>query len=291
MNLLADDKPLRPDQAPAVVVNTQVSCALGRPDFEILTPNALIFVEVKVESGLTGDQLSRYNQRLVETGRSSGRLILLTRYPVETDADTGQPDVKRRWYQLAEWLCKLTSDKAIKYSESRFLVRQFLNFLQARNVTMEHVGWELKAGVQSLMSLMQMLDEAIASQKEGRTVSVAKDYSGFYVRESQGWVGINYDDPAKLCLHTYQIRIDTSIAESLGGCIKGQPTSSEYPNGLRWELALQLDSEEVHFFARSPASQMEEIEKFVKQGFEGLSKLLPRMKPSNGAAATARSDC
>jgi hypothetical protein len=133
------------------------------------------------------------------------------------------------------------------------------------------VSWELESGVRALMNLIKMVGEAIEGQKEPRRTAVGSDWIGFYVRGSKGWVGVRFTNPAKLYFHTYQIAVDATVTEQLGGIVK---ETSDSPNRLRWQLELQLDSEEVHFFARSRASQMQEIEKFVKRGFDGLDRIL-----------------
>ena len=131
-------------------VSTQVSLETGRPDLRVKTGDQLAFIEVKSESEVAEDQISRYLVLLAESGFSSTALILLTRYPADLAGFQTGPRFHTRWYQVAEWI----EQERVRYTlkpVSAFLVGQFLFFLGARNMVIEHVSWELSGGVRGAL--------------------------------------------------------------------------------------------------------------------------------------------
>jgi hypothetical protein len=263
---------IAPGEARSVVVKTQATTTEGRPDVEILTAEHLVFVEAKVESGLGRTQLSRYRRAMAKSDRKMKILVLLTRYPLDVSVDDRAPDVLRRWRQLAEWILRELTREPPPEPVCDFVMRQFVVFLQNRGMTMNKVGLELEAGVESLWNLMKMLGEAIDGQGVQRERSVAKDWVGYYVQEKKGWVGVRWENPTKLFFHTAELHVGPNAAECVGyGRTKASPA---YPNGIRWQLDMRLGSEEVHFFTLSCEDQMQEVERFVAKGIAALAKLI-----------------
>jgi hypothetical protein len=67
------------------------------------------------------------------------------------------------------------------------------------------------------------------------------------------------EQPSILVFRSYQRNLDQQRFEELGlGRVWSQGQV-----GLRWENVLDLGSEDVHFFARSKASQLQVIERFL----------------------------
>ena len=238
---------------------------------EIRAADHVVYVEVKVESGLGWKQLVRYRQALEKEEASGKTLALLTRYYVEPDDVTGRPDVSRRWYAVADRLSELLRLDTWQSALSAFLVRQFVDFLQERGMTMEQVTWELKNGVRAVWNLIQMLGEALDGHKAIYAQSVGKEWNGYYVTEKKGWAGVMWEKPTDLVFRTNELAVDDDAAERVGyGAVEPYKWG---PNRKAWYYRLRLESEEVHFFARTRESQMRCVEEFVKKGLEGLAKL------------------
>lgn len=258
---------VRVDNAKSVDVQTQVATDSGRPDMQIGTADHLVYVEVKLGSDVSPDQLGRYRRELDSSGFLNTTLVLLTRYPPEIEPVARVPDVSRRWYGVAEHLRGALAHCAAD-STSAFLIRQFLDFLQERGMTMEQVTWELKAGVKALENLMAMLDEVLEGRVPEHKISVGKEWAGYNIEGKKAWIGIHWADPTILTFHTWEVDIDSRVAEELG-----YGDTEKRGGRLRWSVKLDLESEEEHFFARSRRSQMRRIEEFVDHSLAALKKL------------------
>jgi hypothetical protein len=250
---------------PLVKITTQVTILTGRPDIEIKTLDNLIFIEVKSASGLGYLQLQRYRNALKKSGFNNTSLIFLTRYPVALNENEEIPDVTIRWHQVAEWLALELSHKTIQQPASIYLVEQFLGFLQGRNMTMEQVSWEFIRGVQSLRSLLEMLNEALTSAKVSPfKYTMAWDWIGYLIgRPKQYFIGIRFDRPHMLIFNTVH-GIDENINEQFD---LGRITATG-----NWINELDLTSEEVHFFALSKASQLQRIERFLIESLDVIKQ-------------------
>jgi hypothetical protein len=276
---------LQPEELTGVSLKTQVATNVGRPDVEIQTIRHRVFLEAKVESGVGSFQLEKYRGELETCGAERTALLLLTRYPVPPEVLGGKPDKCVRWYEIADWLTAELAAGTIKDPVSRHTVGQFLGFLSARGMTMEQVGWEMVQGVRALRNFLALLAEAARacglsakpskvpfglSAKPGKGPGSA----GFSLQKSQVHcflLGFNYEAPGTLHLHTDQIGVDPDKAVKLGKGSVGEWKWS--PNGRAWGMELELESEEVHFFARSRASQMQCLEKFIGEFLDGVRQI------------------
>jgi hypothetical protein len=149
--------------------------------------------------------------------------------------------------------------------EVNYLIVQFLNFLRERNVTMERVGWELENGVRSWSSLMSMAQEAVSSLGYVPVSTFGKDWVGWYFQEKdvQGrrlgqslfYLGAYWDKPKILVFQTEGVIVPSNFFD-IAKCGKMMgPT--------KWSNELDLDSEEIHFFAKSESSQLQTVLKFL----------------------------
>jgi hypothetical protein len=253
-------------EASSLNVSTQVEVECGRPDIELRTLDHLVYVEVKVESNLHEGQLECYRCALGQSGFAQTSLVLLTRY---ADAWIGEakPDVHVRWYQVADWLEELVERNSAETSVPGPVgidpVQQFLEFLEGRGMTMDRVGYELVEGVRSLNSLFAMMGEALnAVELKGQRIS-GWQWWGYNTDKTKYSFFVTPAEPHIVRFYTWNHNIDRAKAEVLTiGRIW------EEQGRLRWGQSLDLTSEEVHFFARSRASQMQCLESFLRTGVE-----------------------
>lgn len=194
---------LNPEQAELVSVQAQETTEQGIPDLVVRAPGHVVVIEVKVESAVDADQLKRYRNWLAEQAGQRARattLVLLTRYPVSPQETHGYEDVRVRWCDVGEWLrTELSEKRTVQNSSSVFLVEQFLAFLKGVNMTMDQVTWELPAGIRSLMSLMNMVRQAVAAAGCIETKkSAGAEFNGTDFKDSRGrcWLGL-YLRPAR----------------------------------------------------------------------------------------------
>jgi hypothetical protein len=250
---------LSPAEARSVEVRTQVFTVEGTPDLQLRTSKQTALLEVKSESDADPEQLKRYRKLLRDSGLPS-RLILLTRYPVNLGEHDEQPDTLIRWYEVAEWLEQERDRCASELS--KHLVSQFLGFLRQRNMTMEQVTWQLSGGVRALRALNNMLYEAANACGLKAQVLGDRTSLGIYLDKRNYWIGIEYDQPENLCFRTWYREVDKDAAERLG--IDGLYEWTTEP-GYGWKRSLNLESEDVHFFARSKASQLQRLKQFLRE--------------------------
>jgi hypothetical protein len=265
---------LKPQNVAQVKISTQVTTSKGRPDIAIKTSTHLIYVEVKVESGLGDLQLERYRAALKESGFEFTHLALLTRYPFIPTNGGEEPDTIIRWHQIADWLTSELERKTIHQASSIFLIEQFLGFLEERGMTLEQVSKELMGeqfiqGIQSLRNLLTMVEETLISARVVTYSFEAEwDYMGYYFtpfpnRPDKYWIGINYDEPHILTVNT-EDEIDEEIYNKLG---KG------YIDERYWVYELDLSSKEVDFFVLTKLKQLECIETFLRDSLNVIKDI------------------
>jgi hypothetical protein len=234
-------------------IKTQSSTEQGRPDIEMRFHDFLIFIEVKIDSDFGDTQISRYGSELSKSGFSSTILIAITKYayPFYQKDSTEQPDINVRWHQIADWLCNLKPVNQV----SSFLIVQFVNFLGKRGITMDKVGWELSSGMRSFQSLLTMISEVLTELKIPiNSRSAAWVWYGYYVEERKLFVGIYLNRPSFVTVNT---EVDLKEGPNI-------PISIGKVANRRWQNDLDLESEDIHFFARTKASQVECLKTFIQ---------------------------
>lgn len=251
-----------PEEAGAIEIRTQVEAVEGRPDLGIRVPHRLAWIEVKAESVLRAGQLEGYRVLLSEQGVAETRLVLLTRYAEDFQPGDTRPDLEIRWYEFADWLEGELAAAEAAGEVAGFLVRQFLDFLGARGMTLTQVGKYLPDGLRAWGSLLNMLCEGAAACKVSASITADKNYIGVKLDGRKYWVGVEYANPEKLLFGTYYVRINPEAAARLDGEITEE---RGIPGRYRWWRSVELDSEPVHFFARSKVSQMEWLEGFLRE--------------------------
>ena len=136
---------------------------------------------------------------------------------------------------------------------------------------MEKVSWELKEGVRSVWNLLYMIEEAIQSSgKNFIPIKAGKEYGGVWVdggTKKAAWVGVgDWYNPTVVLFHSSGVTPAPSKSE-------GIPYGGINKENSRWEYELDLEDEEVHFFARSKESQIRKIEEFINNGIASLEYL------------------
>ena len=254
-NLTADEVWLSvlPDER--VTISTQVTTKTGRPDLEVRTRNRLAYIEVKVEWDVEETQMPRYREALMASGVEHTRLVLLTRDPQDLADDEHQPDVLCRWYQIAEWLESegkwLESEVdagRVRDDVSVFLIRQFVGFLKARNMTMDRIGSELAPGLHSLRSLLLMIEDILVSQRLKYIKCYGWDYVGFYLDNKKFFLGVEFNWPGVLEYSTEELEVRADAAT-----IVGFGETEKYdgaPGAICWYHELDLAAEEFVTLSR-----------------------------------------
>lgn len=236
-------------------ISTQVSTELGKPDIELRTSDSLVYIEVKIDSGFGIDQINRYRELLGNSGVKNSLLITITRHPVSLVSIDTSPDILFRWHHIADWLDNFSYTSEISY----FLVDQFVNFLKYKGYAMENIGWELTPGIYSFKNCIDMIGEALTSIKIPiNRSSAAWDWYGYYIEGKNFFIGIYFDTPNCITINS-EVTINQIDPNTV--------TVGEIENDA-WRNVLNLSSEEVHFFARSKASQIQCLEDFISESLD-----------------------
>jgi hypothetical protein len=102
---------------------------------------------LEIISSLGTGQLSSYRKELAACGVPSTCLTLLTRYPYSIPEEE-QPDTAIRWFQVAGWLQGELVMETLD-PVSVFLIQQFLDYLEALNITFHKVRSGISAGLRT----------------------------------------------------------------------------------------------------------------------------------------------
>ncbi len=266
---------LRPEEASVVSVDTQVTTTEGRPDVEVRTPRHLVYVEAKVESGVGPEQLASYRKALKASPFPITCLVILTRYIAALPGGKAAPeDVFVRWYQVADWL----EENPLHDPVSIHIVGQFVHFLKARGMSMDKVDWEFCKGTRAIYNFFAMVREVAAGlglQLQELKVDFKLLTIGSFSKGNTLWIGVEYAQPQMFKINTYNLKVDKGKAETLGygDGIFDSDWPKETQGQYRWGKQVDLDSEAVHFFSRSKASQMQYLEHLFKEILEVTEKI------------------
>lgn len=250
---------LTPEECSNLRVTTQKAFMEGRPDILLFDSKHFVIIEAKVESEPGWNQLERYKKILANQSEPHKLLIFLTRYPADA-ADEKKVDHCLQWHQLVrivEKVCAKSENPVTIY-----LVDQFVEFFRERGIAMDKVSWELGRGMQSLLSLMDMLDEAVIAtdlKSKPRTAGVEFNGRYLYVGEIICWVGVYYSSPHLIRFEAHDITKTQAENPTVG-----RPEKSS-KGKFKWIDELDLESEAVHFFALAPESQQSRVHDFVSQ--------------------------
>ena len=187
--------------------------------------------------------------------------MLLTRYPTEFGTDDARPDLHLRWFEVADWLEGEVAAADAASEIAGFLLRQFLNFLEVRSMSLTHVGKYMPDGLRAVSSLLNMLMESAVACKVPVKRSAGWDYLGVSLAGGKFWVGVTFAHPETLWFATYcRIDHDRAIRLARGEVVE----EGEAWGGYSWQYGVELDSEEAHFYSRSKVSQMQWLEEFLR---------------------------
>jgi len=181
------------DANEAISVSTQETTEQGRPDIKVFSPEKLIYIEVKHDSPLAPQQLSRYKEALASSVATINHVVLLTCFAVDFGEHEERPYKDVRWFEVFNWL--VNGRTRAKDPVSLYLIDSFKSFLEVKQMSMQKVGWEYINGVPALTNLINMIEVAIQGASLRYQKSAGWDFKGFYVENKEFWIDIWYSDP------------------------------------------------------------------------------------------------
>jgi hypothetical protein len=254
-----------------VKVRTQVGSETGRPDLEIRASDRRLLVEVKLDAGLGHRQLERYQAELDREAHPAGSaLVLLSRYRIQIPEDLQDRVVTRLWFQVADQL----RDADIRTEVGRYLVGQFVGFLQHKGMTMEKVEPCVAPGVKAFRHLIDMLGEAMDGLKidSGYLEASKMDWVGYYIEDRRFFAGFDFDKPTLLYLCTHDAEVHPDALKR-AGCGKLEPLSSKRGTTC-WNINLDLEDENKGFFAKDKDGQLEILTDFLRRSLAAARRAM-----------------
>lgn len=240
-----------------ITISTQESTEQGRPDIRISTPDKLIYVEVKHNSGLGYKQIERYKTVLKLSDAKVKKVILLTRFSIDFINQNERPYKHVRWFDIYNFF----SNAHVENPINEYLIKSFLLFLEEKNMSIQKISWEYIKGVPALKQLINMIDVGIHSASlKIHQKSAAWEWIGFYIQSKEYFCGIFYENPLKIKFKSY----------------KDDETFTSF----------SLDLESIHFFSLNKDKQLEEISKFIKQSYDNARKEFKSNKEIKSSKAT-----
>ena len=240
-----------------ISVTTQETTEQGTPDIKIASPDKLIYVEVKHDSPLGYDQISRYKKALESSVKPIKHVVLLTRFAVDFEGEEERPYKHVRWFEVYNWLANI-GPKA-KDPISIYLIESFKSFLEAKQMTIQRIGWEYINGVPAFNNLIDMLEVAIkGASLRVHQRSAGWDRKGFYVEGTEFLCSVSYNNPLVIAFHMVdKTKFNKELVKS--------PTY-EVREG-RQRMWFRLPLEKVHFFSLDKDEQLGELMKFVRTAY------------------------
>lgn len=237
----------------AIVICTQASTEQGRPDIKISSPDKLIYIEVKHDSGLGHRQIERYRTALSLSKVPIQKVILLTKLPIDFEQSQEEPYKHIRWFEVANWLSSLKCKNPI----SGYLVESFLKFLEVKNMTVQKVSWEYIKGFSAFKNLINMLTVATETVSLKLRKSSGWDCTGYYIESDRIFCGIYHDNPLSIVIEVY---------------------SEAYNKKNKTIYSSSLDFEPIHFFSLGKDEQLEKIAQFIKEKYKEGKGVLEQEK-------------
>jgi len=250
------------DPSESISIATQVGTEQGRPDIELSTPDKLLYIEVKHDSGLGYRQLERYKKALEESGADITKLILLTRFSIDLTDDGAKLCKHVKWFEVYNWLSEAKPEDPV----SRYLVRSFLGFLEEKKMSMQKVGWEYIKGVPALVNLMNMIEVAMRSTSLSiYAKSAGWEWKCFYLNNKDYFCGVYYSDPLSL---VFELQFEAKPSQEILAT-----SGYRYDKTPGGKIYFALDLEAVHFFALNKDEQLETISTFLNKVYATAQRI------------------
>jgi hypothetical protein len=205
------------------------------------------------------DQIQRYSRLIEGNGAQSKCLILLTKYQAPR-INQQMPVRAIRWTFITELLWLVLSQSGLSNTSSH-VIRQFIGFLEVKGMSVKKAGWEMVAGITEFMNFKIVLRQCIESSGAVKVWQASgANHQGWGIpdaaeRRTIFYIIVRFADPGQLFFLS-----STRQHVNEGSRHLWEP--SMHAQGAL-ERSIDLESENVYFFARSLDSQREVLARFV----------------------------
>jgi len=239
------------------------------PDITLETEDELIFIEVKLESGLNYYDVENEENRKVAINQiqlyqtiktlKEKNIYLLTKYfcdlPFEDCSDFRK---KLRWQDFYYLIKQYEAEDSVE----KYLIEEVKKYMEGKNMSIPKVSYEIMNGMESLKNLVIQMESALEGIDYRR--SFGYTWLGYYLHFNDYqicWVGTYYDGKKLLCEVTNENAIKT--------------IESREKNEFIWKKDMKkyvtyFDFEENHYFCLKAEEQLEILKKWLDSVYKKL---------------------
>lgn len=239
------------------------------PDISIETEDKLIFIEVKLESGLNYYDYENEENRKVAINQiqlyqtiktlKNKHIYLLTKYYCDLSFEYC-PDFRKklRWQYLYYQLSQYETENTVE----KYLIDEVKRYLEGKNMSIPKVSYEIMNGMEALKNLISQMESALEEMPYKRSFGYA--WLGYYLLlndEQICWVGTYYDGRELV----FQVVNSNAI----------RVIESKHKNEFTWNkdrktLETSFDFEENHYFCLRAEEQLEILKKWIDDIYKKL---------------------
>lgn len=247
-----------------ISIETQERTKEGIPDIKITSPEKLIYIEVKLGSGLRDRQISDYKKILKNSKKKIKKVNLLSRFPIETNAEKERPYKKSYWYEIYNGLSNMSSNnEAVEY-----FINKFKEYMEVEGLSTEKVKWEYIDGIPAFFNLIQMCENGLTEKGfEDLKYSAGQEWYGIKFDNNDFWVGIVYDNHLEILLDAEKKEYNYNLN------VRSKELSYEFDNEDN-RPHYWLNLEKIHFFSLNKDEQQEKITTFIKECYADCKRMM-----------------
>jgi len=254
----------------SITVHGQIVSDGKRPDVEIRCGGTLAWIEVKVDSPVSPNQLYNYKTRISRHAeRHVVNLLWRGGDPLERE---NAPDNYLIWTSLADLLEKVASD--LPSTVARVLTEDYLRFLKVRSLAMSSISPSIVQSISDVESLIRLIESAT-----GKNVRWTRYHflgcpvvmKGLTV----GWLGFNLTEPQWLFFttdeHHQNLEMNPTAARELTDQNIGEMV------GKHWTMSVDLSAATELFSCDAGAQVAWVRENLINTAAENAARLLGLM--------------
>ncbi len=174
----------------------EASADSGRPDIVLICENSVrIAIENKIGAGFTPNQLERYKSEFEY-------VFLIYKYLSEPE-QASYATKSFSWYNICTTTKKYVHNLPDCYDMiNKYLLKEFISYLEETNMAAEKVTWEILNGTKSLLNLFTQMSEVFVRLRGNKQIMKHKSppsafgYTGWEVildKEDSFYVYVIYD--------------------------------------------------------------------------------------------------
>jgi len=239
------------------------------PDIALETEDKLIFIEVKLESGLNYYDVENEENRkeainqiqLYQTIKTlkEKKIYLLTKYFCDLSfEDCSNFKKKLRWQDFYYLIKQYKTQDSVE----SYLIEEVRKYMEGKNMSIPKVSYEIMNGMESLKNLVAQMESALEGIPYRR--SFGYFWIGYYLLFNENqicWVGTYYDGK--------KLQFEV-INENAINAIESREENEFIWEKDRKKYVTDFDFEENHYFCLKAEEQLEILKKWIDSVYKKL---------------------